>query len=581
MDARRSDHLPIFITINEPNLKLKKTFKRINLKKVVWNQFSEYLVNKFDYDEDVNHENYLTKYVEFVKLVYDSLKSANAIFPDNNSSNCKKEPQGSLWWNDQCKVLLEARRKAYHNYLSNDFTDNYDIFISKAKEASDGFKVAKREGFEKFCSSLNPDSPIDEVCWGIKNLKRRFLNDPLESTSEHRIDNNPLIHESFDKISRRFIYSDNVINSFEDHNSYENSLLCDDIMVDKVRVAIRNAKNKSAPGRDFITYQIVKQLPGVCVTWLTKMFNIILSTGIFPIEWRDYNVVFIPKGSNKGFSPIAMSNVFLKIVERVINDRLMWWLQSKNKIPRNFFGFRRNKSCYDCLSILRTNISLAQSRNWYLGALSLDLQGAYDNVNAEKHCRILQRLGLPPHIIKFIFSMMCNRNVYGIYSQFIICCRNINKGLPQGSILSPLLFNIYISEINDHLSNDCRIISFADDILIYKSDPECIKITHALTNVGNNIEEWLHTLDLSISFEKLKFIIFSKNSRPLGPSSYYLQFNNSILNNTDSFKYLGVIWDSNLKWVNHINYTLNKARKLLRIFFCIAKLNKGIQLRLY
>ena len=372
-------------------------------------------------------------------------------------------------------------------------------------------------------------------------MKRRFLNDPLETINKHRIDNNPLIQEAFDKISKRFVYTDNCSNFFYDHNFDENYLLCDDIMVDQVRVAIRNSKNKSAPGRDFITYQIVKQLPDICVIWLTKLFNIILRTGNFPQEWRDYNVVFIPKGGNKGFRPIAMSNVFLKILERVINDRLMWWLESKNRIPRNFFRFRCNKSCYDCLSILRTDIRLAQSRNCYLGVLSLDLQDGYDNVNAEKLCRILQRLGLPPHIIKFIFSMMSNRNLYGLYSKFIIGCRNTNKGLPQGSILSPLLFNIYISEINNHTTNDCRIISCADDILVHKSDQDCININDYLTNVAINIEEWLHTLDLSISFDKSIFIIFSKNSRPVRSGNYSLQFNNSILNNDNSFKYLGVI----------------------------------------
>ena len=178
--------------------------------------------------------------------------------------------------------------------------------------------------------------------------------------------------------------------------------------------------------------------------------------------------------------------------------------------------------------------------------------------------------------MKFIFSMMSSRNLFGIDNQFIIGCRNTNKGLLQGRILSPLLFNVYISEINDHTTNDCRIISFADDILVYKSDQDCINIEGALTSVAINIEEWLHTLDLSISFDKSRFIIFSKNSRPVRSGTYSLQFNDPILNNADSFKYLGVIWDSNLKWVNHINYILSKTRKLLRIFFFIAKLNKGI-----
>ena len=129
-----------------------------------------------------------------------------------------------------------------------------------------------------------------------------------------------------------------------------------------------------------ISYSILKYLPYESYKWLAKLFNTILFSGKFIKDWCQYNVCFISKGPNKGYRPIALSNTLLKIMERIINDRLQWFCESKSLIPKNFFGFRGGRSCYDCLAILRTDISLAKLKKKYLGLLSLDLQSAYDGV---------------------------------------------------------------------------------------------------------------------------------------------------------------------------------------------------------
>ena len=149
-----------------------------------------------------------------------------------------------------------------------------------------------------------------------------------------------------------------------------------------------------------------------------------------------------------------------------MNDRIQWFCENKGLIPRNFFGFRRGKSCYDCLAILRTDISLAKFKKRHIGLLSLDLQSAYDNVCLEKLIEILKSKGIPPKCIEFISNLIRNRVLFGQFGGIEIDRRVTNKGLPQGSILSPILFNLYISEIVYHVHYNCKILSFADDILI-------------------------------------------------------------------------------------------------------------------
>ena len=81
-----------------------------------------------------------------------------------------------------------------------------------------------------------------------------------------------------------------------------------------------------------------------CHIWLAKLYNVVLSSGKFVNSWKEYNVCFISKGPNKGYRPIALFNTLLKILERIINDRIQWFCENKGLIPRNFFGFRRGKS---------------------------------------------------------------------------------------------------------------------------------------------------------------------------------------------------------------------------------------------
>ena len=141
----------------------------------------------------------------------------------------------------------------------------------------------------------------------------------------------------------------------------------------------------------------------------------------------------------------------------------------------------------------------------------MDLQGAYDNVNLEVLCKLLTKFKIPDSIIRFIFNIINDRILHGIFNGFELDCRRTNKGLPQGSNLSPLLFNIYISEINSYVDYGCKLLTFADDILIYCKNSNTDVILNCLNKSATQISNWLRDLSLSISFDKSRFIMFSQN----------------------------------------------------------------------
>lgn len=295
-----------------------------------------------------------------------------------------------------------------------------------------------------------------------------------------------------------------------------------------------------------------------------------------PLSWNQYFIIFIDKPGNKGYRPIALASCVLKILERIINDRMQWWFEYKRLIPRNFFGFRRAKSCSDSLATLYLDILNARKRGHALGVIFLDIIGAYDNVNLEVLINILQKYNVPEIVVRFIKNIINNRSFAGFYNGVHFASGATNRGLPQGSIISPLLFNIYIMDIVEKVDPDIKIISFADDICIYSSQRDLNFLKALLTENISRVDRWLTTLNLSISFDKTHFMLFGSDRNPFDPGTQIITTQNGhILANKEVVRYLGVLWDYRLKWSSHILSIRDASRRLLNMLKSVAGFNWG------
>ena len=281
-------------------------------------------------------------------------------------------------------------------------------------------------------------------------------------------------------------------------------------------------------------------------------------------------MIFIDKPSG-GYRPIALSNTWLKITERIINDRLQWWIESKGILPKQFSGFRRSRSCNDCLAVLHADAFLAERNKQYLGVLSLDLEGAYESVNLLKLCKILKSLKVPTAIIHFIFNTIKQRELEGVYNGVSFAHGRTNKGLPQGSILSPLLFNIYMYYILHHVHYNSKVLSFADDFLIYSAHSDPVEIIVSLQNSIDNLLPYLSSLNMKLAQQKCNLIIISKTLPLIPVNSYTLNISNRIIENINKIKYLGVIIDNRLSWSDHISHISIQAKRGLAMLNYISK----------
>ena len=302
------------------------------------------------------------------------------------------------------------------------------------------------------------------------------------------------------------------------------------------RTLLQKSKEKSAPGIDGIDYNLIKHFKERSTNYLLTLYNEILQSQTFPAEWTNYLIFFIPKSDSTKFRPISLAPCLLKILETMINFRLNWWLERKQLLAKSQFRFRRQKSCTDNLSVFCSEIYNGFLQNKPLIGAFLDVKGAYDNVLADVLINRLQKIKIPANLLSFIYNLTAEWKL-NFRTNSEIITRLTFRGLPQGSALSPLLYNLYTAELENFVTNDCRILQFPDDIAVYCNactlEEGLIAVERTVANLGGHLTD----SGLELEPSKCQLIIFNRNK-----ILYINQSNISINGNTIKSSKKKILW---------------------------------------
>lgn len=276
------------------------------------------------------------------------------------------------------------------------------------------------------------------------------------------------------------------------------------------REAIAKLKIRSSSGPDLISNKIIKKFPEELHLFILKIFNLIFNKSTYPQQWSDYFVIFIPKpGRRDSLRPISLANNLFKIFEKLIHRRIVWWAKNSSILCNTQFGFKKRLSCIDSITTLTTSIQIANKAQKYTGVTFLDLVGAFDRIRPEILITLLDKYGLPPKILRFIATLVTRRNLIGFAAGINLQNRTTTIGLPQGSILNPILFNLYIALSHTVIPDSVKIRCYADNIAIYCSDQHLDYIKNQLNIALDNLYQFFTDLGLEISPSKYSFTIFS------------------------------------------------------------------------
>ena len=379
--------------------------------------------------------------------------------------------------------------------------------------------------------------------------------------------------------------------------SNNDSLEIPKLGVHEVGKLITEMKNKKSMGPDKISASLLKLSLPYIVEPLTFIYNSCITHATVPPAFKTAQVLPLPKSKDitdlNNFRPISLLSVLSKPLERHIHKHLMEHLEKHRLLYTFQSGFRPLHSCQSALTHLCDRWLLAVNQRKLSGTIFLDLKKAFDLVN---HKILTQKLSVylrNPTSQSLIESYLNNRSQYVFCNGNFSSNKTVSRGVPQGSVLGPLLFCIFINDLPLSISNpkvSCDL--FADDASLHSSSTQISDVQRSLQCGLNDVIKWCNLNQMIIHPKKTKsMIVTSRQKHQMCPLSLYLTIDNIPVEQVRSHKILGTIIDEQLCWKNQINsvckklsrnvYLLNRlkpyidsnARKMFFYAHCISHIN--------
>lgn len=251
----------------------------------------------------------------------------------------------------------------------------------------------------------------------------------------------------------------------------------------------------------------------------------------------------------------------------MIKVRLDYFVETNSLLPDYQLGFRKGESAVEGFVSFIADIKNSVFAHSNAICVFLDVEGAYDNVNLFQLIRVLSELKIPGKLLRWIFNFFYNRTVYVKFNNIIHGPKYAHKGLMQGAILSPILYNLYTSQIQNNVrENNVNILQYADDLVMYSINLN-INIAKCSINQGlSQLQTFYHNkLKLNINSSKSSVMLFGKSN-----CNFQVTYNNENIPIVKEQKFLGVIIDNKLKFNSHIDCICKRAYKRINILRYLA-----------
>jgi retron-type reverse transcriptase len=298
------------------------------------------------------------------------------------------------------------------------------------------------------------------------------------------------------------------------------------ISMTELSYSIAKFSNSSSPGPDGISYSVFKQFSSSCKRILLNLVNQFFNDGFLPKNLKQALQIAFPKPSGD-FRPITLMNCFLKIYESILYQRLYAFIDSL--LPYSQFGFRRNRSSYDQAAALINFAESQRNLNLYVGIIFIDIKKAFDRVDRNILLQDMFEVGIRGKMLRAVSSVISNSSLRVLFNDFVSSDYSTEFGTPQGSILSPLLWNFYFRKFETNVHNG-RCFQFADDIAVAYAHSSFSQMITGLTADFSRSYNWCFDNRIEISTDKTKFMDLSKKHLKKRRRSEPIRFRNRFTN---------------------------------------------------
>ena len=582
-----ADHFGTYFSItNKNNIDLNTTIKARYLSDRNIIKFKESLRTiDFSYISSLQCPN--TAYIEFMNIYQTEFGKA---FPLVTARKKDKFTKREPWLT---KGLLTSSRNKYRLF-KNKLSKPTDNNIIKYKNYNRIYNRLMRTAKTQYYSQLIEENKFNmKKMWQILNKAIGKHNNKSTFPSTFTINNKEVsdktkIAEEFNKYFSEIGLKtgQNVPASPHTYTHYlpepvVNSMYLEPITEITVIQTTQKLKSKLSSGHDDISTKLLKETIGTICMPLTHIINLSFDTGIVPDQLKIAKVVPIFKASEKtslnNYRPISLLPAISKLLEKIMFDKVMGFVDLHNVLYRHQYGFRpKHSTIHPIIHFLNHCAKANNEINPELTlAIFCDLSKAFDVINHEILLNKLNRYGIRGIVNSWFRNYLTDRKQFVMFQETQSPLMNIKCGVPQGSILGPLLYLIYVNDIP--YSCNSEILSFADDTTLFVSKPDLDTLFIEANQEINKLYNWFCANKLSLNAKKTKYIVIKPVHKRCDFNNLSVKIDSTELTrigndcSETSTKFLGMHIDDSLSWKKHI---ANVNSKMSRAIFAIKQVKK-------
>ena len=560
LDYQVSDHAPIFVSKKKP--KIKKSFYQTKGR-----TYKNYV--SVDFQRSINDDMRWLKFWDpentvddMWQIVYDIiLDAANITCPFVNMKIADENPE---WFSQELLEEIHLKDEYFRTYNCSKTDQDWDVYKSQRNRVKFLIKNGKEE-FIKELVETNSGNP--KKFWRIINNTSGLGKEKRNIASISLVDENMETKQGIDAVKyMNEYYASAGYNLLKDFSTTWQSIgfgdypgfVFENISEYEVTKLIKDIKISKSSAYSEIGTRLFKDAFLVIPRELTFLFNKCLTDATFPLEWGLAEVTPIPKTGNltnvKNWRPISQIKLPGKLLERLVHTQLSSYFE--DILDKNQHGFRKQKSTGTAIFDMLQDVFQNWNKRQFTSCIFIDYSKAFDTIDHSILLKKLALYGLDLNAINFMTSYLANRKQRIVIKNQTSPYTSLRCGVPQGSILGPLLFIIYTNDLFFDILPTEKIIMYADDTLLLNAgESEVIASQHA-QHCFDKVINWCNLNKLTINSEKTKHLCIS-NKKHL--SNIHIQKGNTNLGNVDTYEYLGFNVDRHLTMTTYVDKIIKKV----------------------
>ena len=580
-DMGDSDHFPIAIT-SAIERQMRPPSQKWITKRADWKTFQNSIIAPLNMLQQ-SAEQATSSLTDCI------LSAAMKSIPLSRAINYKKIVP---WWCPEVARAISQKKRLFNRYKRQRTVENLVEFKKARAIARRTILECKRDSWKKYVETIGPETSSREIWKKVRAvdghrrntfitcLRRIHENDELETSPEQIVE---ILADSLERTSNSLNYDQHfrdVKNLLEVPIDFSQDLNADynkDFSLQELEYALTSTK-ETAPGPDGISYEIIKNVPEPMKTSILELFNKIWACGNYPTQWREALVIPVlkegkPSEDPTSYRPISLTCCLGKLMEKMVSERLIWYLEKRKLLVNYQAGFRKNRSTTDNLTMLKDEIERAFRKREHLVAVFFDLEKAYDLTWRYNILDKMHQWGFRGRLPRYIVSFLSDRSFRVKMGSVISQRHTLENGIPQGSTLSVILFAIAVNDIACGIDNTIGKSLYVDDLAIYASGDKIGKLNNVLQTAIDTIVQNADKTGFKLSLTKTSCMHFCRLRKPHYDPLLYVKGKN--VKCVDSFKFLGLHFDAKLNWRYHVDNLIMSCKRKLNLLKVIAGIKWG------